>query len=136
MRFYVICLIFISFMIKVKPEFILIEYVGESDKPIPSLLISKEVIIDQDKINFVVDDKTYKILKNTIETKTTFNRSNTFEFGNFDIKVCEKDTIHTYQFDRIKSLQLFDTIIKFLSKNHNYDELLFEIKTIRMRISY
>jgi hypothetical protein len=139
MKNLMIVIIFFSFtMMSKQGDYISIEHIGLSDKPILTIIISKSIIEKENCMNYVVNDQVYKNIKNTVELYKENKQNKNQEYGSFKITIYERGTKSIYYYlDRKKSIVLFDQIINILSwKNKNSQKLLLEFLTVRKRISY
>jgi hypothetical protein len=125
-------------------EFILIEHVGISDKPIPSIFISqkpldKKYLIHQYVVKqFIVEDSVYCGLKNITKLNKQDNiEEKALEFGTFEFSIHKGNKVCIdYSLNREKSVQLFNTMIKFLRNKNLNDKLLIEFETTKKRIIF
>lgn len=125
-------------MMTKQSDYISIEHVGVSDKPIQTIIISKEAIEKPNSVNYLVSNKVYNNVKNIIElNKANNDECDKNEYGSFNLCNFERDTINlNYNLGRKKSIQLFDQIIETLKREENNQKLISEFQTIKRRISF
>lgn len=138
MKSLIIVLLTLSLAMTTKQsDYILIEHVGISDKPIPTIIISKEVIEKpKDARNYLVSESDYNIVKDIV---LRFNKDDREceknEFGSFKLVVNEGSSIkHDYLLGRKNAIQLFIQIIEILKKEDKNERLVSELETIQKRI--
>ena len=132
-------IIFFSFTMMTKQgDYITIEHIGISDKPILTLIISKNIIEKENCKNFVVSNKVYNDLKNIIKLYKANKQNISQEYDSFSLTITERGTKSLiYKIGRKKSIQLIDQIIEILNrKNIREYSLLLEFETIKRRIKY
>jgi len=130
-------LILFSTMLTKQTEYISIEHIGISDKPIATIVISKDKIVNSGTENFIVKSEDYATLKELILSNTKAEYKG-HEFGSFKITVrnaTEKDLYHCL--NRQKSIELLNKLIKALeTKKDTNNELLAKLKIVKKRIVY
>jgi hypothetical protein len=129
-------LILFSTMLTKQPEYISIEHIGISDKPIATIIISKDKIVNSDTENFTVTSEDYAALKGAILSNTKADYKG-HEFGSFKIAIkntTEKDLYHCL--NRQKSIELLNKLIKTLEKKNTNNELLSRLEIVKKRIVY
>src|ERR1035437_284893 len=113
-------IIFFSFTMMTKQgDYITIEHIGISDKPILTLIISKNIIEKENCKNFVVSNKVYNDLKNIIKLYKANKQNISQEYGSFSLTITERGTKSLiYKIGRKKSIQLIDQIIEILNRKN------------------
>ena len=123
-------------MLTKQPEYISIEHIGISDKPIATIVISKEKIVSPGTDNFIVKSEDYVSLKSLILSNEKADYKGN-EFGSFKITVkstTEKDLCHCL--NRQKSIELLNKLIKTLEKENANNTLLARLEVVKKRIVY
>lgn len=130
-------LILFSTMLTKQPEYISIEHIGISDKPIATIVISKDKIANSDTENFIVKSEDYVILKRLILSNAKADYKGN-EFGSFKVMVrntTEKGLCNCLS--RQKSIELLNKLIKALENKENANkELLARLEVVKKRIVY
>lgn len=118
-------------------EYISIEHVGISDKPIKTIIISRDKFVHSDTDNFIVKNEDYVILKGIIFSYERAEYKGS-EFGSFKIKLKNGNKKDSYYYlNRLKSLELFNKLIKVLKESKNTNkELLSRLEVTRKRLVY
>lgn len=118
-------------------ESIVFEHVGVSDKPIFTLIISKEkLVVESFANNLIVDKPDYINLEDIVCDLKNSTSFTTTEYGSFKISVHNDDkTLKSIIYlNRIDALNLFDKIIKRLKNTELNSEIKSEFEEIRLRI--
>lgn len=111
-------------------ERIVIEHIGESDKPIRTIIISTKSARESNTDTFIVSAKIYAKMKTVIEiAKPSINSENT-EYGSFKFKNDATEKCY----GRKESIILINTLVKSLYADDN--ELERQLKIILSRISF
>ncbi len=134
-----IFIIFISTSIYKPIEYVKIEHVGPSDKPIPT------VIISEDSIKFPGTDA--GIIYCDLVDKNDYNRITAWlggiksnkpgiaEFGTFEMSVISDSKITAeYYLNKKSSLQLFDKMIEELKKENKSRNLVSDLEELKKRL--
>lgn len=120
MKYFLFILVTLLSMTTKGNEFILIEHIGISDKPIQSILISKHEIKNDinDCIRYIVEDSVYDLIKNVVfEFRENKNENINYEFGSFIVKIHENNIAdQIYYFERLNSIQLINQVLINLEK--------------------
>jgi len=130
-------LIVLSAMLMNQPDYISIEHIGIGDKPISTIVISKEKIVIPGADNFIVKNADYVTLKSLILSSSNVDYKGN-EFGSFKIRVKNaigKDIYHCL--NRQKSIELLNKLIKTCEKKENIkNELLARLELMKKRILF
>jgi len=124
----------------VRNDYIRIEYVGNVDKTMRVLWISKKklpvserivtVEYDQYGLNCIVNNDEFLYIKKTINS----TKHKTFEkkdYNGFKITICENDTDICYFISRGNSNTLFLKANAYLKHQKRNKELIYELKILR-----
>jgi len=132
-----IFILFFLTMLTKRPEYISIEHIGISDKPIATIFISKEKIVSPGTENFIVKSEDYVTLKNLILSNGKVDYKGN-EFGSFKITVKNTTAKDFCQgLDKQKSFELLNKLIKALERKENANnELLAKLEVVKKRILY
>ena len=119
-------------------NYILIQHIGISSKPILTVLISYENLVKESyKIFYYqTNKKDYSSLENVVYTYKTDSDING-EFGTFRVQIfVEKEKKIDATLNRNKSILLFDKLIKVLEKGKRNEDLLTRLKRTKEIIEY
>lgn len=114
------------------PDFISIEHIGESDKPINCIFISKGAL--EQKNTYIVREATFTVLKKLISISKSQENNKTP--GTFKLRICENNNIQSFNLDRVNSVQLFERLITNLKDESDYQNLISELEYMKKRIGY
>ena len=116
------------------------EHIGESDKPIPTIVLcvsTNEVAIDSAYTKyFHIDEKLYSTVANYVTANDTLKGNESKEFGSFKVSVIASDTI-SLQYNigiRKNSVDFFEKLLKVLAKAKGTDAITAELETLLRRI--
>lgn len=119
-------------------NYILIEHIGVSSKPILTVLISYENLVKESYKIFCyqTNKKDYSKMENVMYTYKTENYTDG-EFGSFRIQLfAEKEKKIYTTLNRDKSILLFEKLIKVLEKGKRNEALLTRLKRTKEIIQY
>ena len=138
MKSLIISLIILPFAMMTKQsDYLLIEHVGISDKPIPSIIISKKTIENpNDTRHYLVSKKDYDTVKDIIlKFNKVEHECEKNEFGSFNLVVNERASIkHNYLLGRKDAILLFIQITEALKKETKNEKLVSELEMLQKRI--
>jgi hypothetical protein len=115
-------------------EYICIRHVGANDKPIPTLIISKDSVSQYIVSQDVIGEKTYFYSHNYIVNEISYNKLKTLILGyrnnehnnkgypEFEIYI-KGDKVHKYSLGYKKSIKLINLLIKSFKNDKNSVEL-------------
>ena len=125
MKNLIVKLFLISSILTKHSEYVLIEHIGVSDKPIASIIICQGNKIKSSEGDiFNVNEKTYVLLKTAFLSykKSSYNG---VEFGSFKITISNINGMSlSYCLNRKQSNELFLKLIRILSENNPSKDLL------------
>lgn len=121
---------------------IIIEHVGEIDKPFCTIKITDEksdTLQEGKALHYkgIVDSKVFSKLRDI----TSFTQGNTkadkMDFGTFKLTLYEKGMLsHQYFLDRKKAIRLLDDFIHKLKQENSNEELISYLEINKKRINY
>lgn len=134
----IISLIFSSCsMVKNMDEYILIEHIGISDKPIPTLIISKRVInLEGAILNYLLKGEAYNIFNNSITSLCKrCDEKELKEFGSFKLThYKEGKELLGCKISRENANLLFPQLISTINNAKGNKDLVIEMQSIYKRI--
>ena len=116
-------------------DYILIEHIGISDKPIRSVLIAPRDS-DIEGVVYRLEKKAYYSVNDVIfEFCEKNDTSSSMEFGSFNIMICKENYTFDYQINRKQSSYIFLQLINILEQLDENDDLLNQFLTIYSRVN-
>lgn len=138
MKILIISLIFFSCSImKNTDEYILIEHIGISDKPISTLIISKTAIkLEGDALNYILNEEAYNAFNDSI---TSFSKERdeeeSKEYGSFKLThYKEGKELLNCKISREDANLLFPQLINTINNLNENKDLVIEMQSIYKRI--
>ena len=136
MKNLLVILIVFSTMLTKQSEYISIEHIGISDKPIVTIIISKDNIVNTDTENFKVTNEGYATLRRIMVSNSHADYKGA-EFGSFKITMKNiSGKKISYCLNRLKSIELLNILIKAFEKENVNNDLLASLETVKKRIVY
>ncbi len=132
-------MLFISSAIHRPVEYIKIEHIGASDKPIPTVIISRNPIkLPKDDYSIIYFDVIEESDYNMIMTYVNHTKSDRFkvaEFGTFEISIISSSKIISiHHFDKKSSIRLFTKIVEMLKKESKNEDLTSHLEELKKRL--
>jgi hypothetical protein len=126
---------------RVENDYIQIEYVGDSNHPMPVIWISKKPIPWSERIvtieydmpggNYLVHNNEFVFIKNTI-TSTTHKTFEEKDYNGFKITLHENDSLVSYFITRKNSNLLFFKANAYLKSDQRNKELILALTQLRL----
>lgn len=120
-------------------EYIEIEHIGVSDKPIPTIIICKKEVNQANNLNIIiVDDLLYDEIIKILEKKLGNTKPNDgIEFGSFKFSIYKNGSeFSEYYVNRLNSNQILDQILDSINGCDNNCKLYHQLKLLKKRIKY
>lgn len=138
MKTIIISLIFFSYtMVKNTDEYILIEHIGISDKPIPTLILSKKDIkLEENEFNYLLNKEEYNAVSDTVALfcKEKVDEES-IEYGSFKIiHHKERRELLIRKISREDANLLFPKLINTIKNSDGNKDLVNELQFIYKRI--
>ena len=136
------CIIFICTLQFKYSNSIVIEHVGEINKPIPTIKITDEKSDTLNEISplyyrSIVEPKTYKSIYHIVSNTTGNPKTDRNDFGTFKLSLYNKGMLRqSYFLDRKKTLLLLDQLIRDLKQKNDSEQLRSYLLTNKKRINY